>query len=539
MKHLFALLLLAACAAAYDGAQEPPAKSWPVNVFQRPVAPVQLPGPARLEDFVVNGKLRLGLEDALLLALLNNSDISVNRATFEISGFAVQRAHQPFDPLITAGFVPTRSVLPSTSTLNGAATLSQLTQTSTAGYSQQFQTGTTVGVGFNTTRLTTNSSFATVNPSFNSGLTFSLSQPLWRRAGLFANRAPIVIARRGVKQSKAAFESQLNETVARVISQYWDVVQAARSVEVQRQSLERAEASYKHDKRALELGALSPLDIYRSESKVAQRRIAVVQAEYSLKRAQESLRQAIGADLDARIGALDLELADSAEAKGDLAPVDLKDALALAEKNRPDLEVQRQQLAINDVNVRVAANNLRPEVDLSATYASNGVGGIVFDRNGNVISSGGFADSLSQVGGFGFPTYGINLQLRLPVRNNAAAADLGTAMVAKKRALYQMRGLEQNAETEVKNAVHDLEQAEILLTASKESLDVATKSLAAEERKYQLGAQTVFFVLDAQDTLSQAEQALLQAQIAYQKALTELDRATGQLLGKHKMTVGM
>lgn len=539
MKHLFALLLLMGCAAAYDGAQEPPAKSWPVNIFQRPVAPVQLPGPARLEDFIVNGKLRLGLEDALLLALLNNSDISVNRATFEISGFAVQRAHQPFDPLITADFVPTRSVSPSTSALNGAATLSQLTQTSTVGYSQQFQTGTTVGAGFNTTRLTTNSSFATVNPSFRSGLTFSLSQPLWRRAGLFANRAPILIARRGVKQSKAEFESQLNNTVARVISQYWDVVQAARSVEVQRQSLERAEASYKHDKRALELGALSPLDIYRSESKVAQRRIAVVQAEYSLKRAQESLRQAIGADLDARVGALDLELTDSAEAKGDLASVDLKDALALAEKSRPDLEAQRQQLAVDDVNIRVAANNLRPEVDLSATYTSNGVGGIVFDNSGNVVSSGGFADSLSQVGGFGFPTYGVNLQLRLPVRNSAAAADLGTAMVSKKRALYQMRGLEQNAATEVKNAVHDLEQAEILLTASKDSLDVAAKSLAAEERKYQLGAQTIFFVLDAQDTLSQAEQALLQAQIAYQKALTELDRATGQLLEKHKMTVGL
>ncbi|MBZ5521066.1 MAG: TolC family protein [Acidobacteriia bacterium] len=534
-KHTLALLFsLAACCA---GAQVTPFHNYSSSIFQRPAPPSQVPGPGRLEEYVVNGKLRISVEDALLLALLNNSDVNVNRAQFDISQFAVQRAHSPFDPILTAGFAPTRSVSPSTSSLNGAATLSTLNQNSTVGFSQQFQTGTTLGVGFNTTRFTTNSSFATVNPAFNSGLTFSLFQPLWRKAGLFVNRAPIVIARRSVKQSRATFESQLNQTVASVISQYWDVVQAAQSVDVLRKSQERAEASYQHDKRALELGALSPLDIYRSESKVAQRKIAVIQAEYSLKRAQEAFRQAIGADLDARAGALDLELTDSAEAAGRLAAIDLQDALAQAAKTRPELEVQRQQLAIDDDNVKLASNNLRPDVNLSASYATNGVGGIVFDSTGALVSNGGFTDSLSQLGGFGFPTYGINLQVRLPIRNSAAAADLGTALVTKKRALYQMRSLQQTVNTEVKNAVHDLEQAELLMAASQSSRDLTAKSLAAEERKYQLGAQTIFFVLDAQDQLSQAEQSLLQSQIAYQKALAELDRSTGQLLEKHKMEV--
>ena len=539
MKKIFAFFLMLVCVSAGASAQNFSAAphSWSSNIFQRPVAPAQLPGPARLDDFVVNGKLRLGVEDALLLALLNNSDISVNRATFDISWFALQRARQPFDPLLTAGFNPTRAVSPSTSSLNGASTLSQLTQTSTLDFSQQFQTGTLVGVGFNTTRFSTNSSFETVNPSFTSGLSFSVAQPLWRKAGLFANRAPILIARRGVKQARATLESQMNNTVALVIDQYWDVVQAVKSLEVQRQSLERAEASYQHDKRALELGALSPLDIYRSESKVAQRKIAVVQAEYSLKKVQDTLRQTMGANLDRRIATLDIDLTDSAEARGDLPSANPEEALAEAEKNRPDLEAQRQQLAIDDVSIRLAANNLRPDINLGASYASNGVGGIVFDRNGNPVSIGGFSDSLGQLGGFTFPTYSLNLQVRFPLRNSAAAADLGTAIVAKKRGLYQMRSQEQTVGTEVKNAVHDLEQAEILLGASKASLDVATKSLAAEERKYQLGAQTIFFVLDAQDTLSQAEQALLQSQIAYQKALTELDRATGKLLAKHSVTV--
>ena len=41
-----------------------------------------------------------------------------------------------------------------------------------------------------------------------------------------------------------------------------------------------------HDKRALELGALPPLDIYRSQSEVAARRLQAIQSEYALKQAR-------------------------------------------------------------------------------------------------------------------------------------------------------------------------------------------------------------------------------------------------------------
>ena len=539
-KCILGLLLLAAlCSSAQVLPSElTPRRSTPAisSIDLRP--PRKVPGPSRVDEFVVNGKLRLGLEDAILLTLLNNSDVKVDRAQFDLSQFAVQRAHSPFDPLFIAGFAPTRSTSPSASSLIGASTLSTLNQTSTTGYSQQFQSGTGVTVGMSTTRATTNSTFATVNPSFSSGLTFSLSQPLLRRFGFFANRAPIIIAQRGVRQSRATFESQLNDTVQRVINQYWDVVQARKTLEVLRKSLELAEASYQRDKRALELGALPPLDIYRSESQVAQRKVPVIQAEYSLKQVENTLRQTIGADLDARAGALDLELTETAETNGKLEIVDLQESLANALKNRPEVDAQTQQLAIDDTNAKLAANNLRPDVSLNATYTSNGLGGMVFDNSSGtpvLVSNGGVGDSFSQLGGFNFPTYGISLQMRFPIHNSAAAADLGTALVSKRRNIYQMRSLQQTISTEVKNAVHDLEQAELVITAAQASRDLAAKNLAAEERKYQLGAQTIFFVLDAQNQLSQAEQSLVQAQISYQKALAGVDHSTGSLLAKHKM----
>ena len=232
-----------------------------------------------------------------------------------------------------------------------------------------------------------------------------------------------------------------------------------------------------------------------------------------------------------------LDLTEKVETSGQLATIDLGDALTVALKNRRELEAQKQQLAIDDTNVKLANNNLKPDLNLSATYTSSGLGGMVFASDGSLLSAGGFGDSISQLGGFSFPTYGMSLQLRLPIRNSSAQADLGTALVSKRRSLYQKRSLEQSISTEVKNAVHDLEQAELVITAAQTSRDLSAKNLSAEERKYQLGAETIFFVLDAQNQLSQAELTLVQAQISYQRALTEVDHATGMLLEKHKVSI--
>ena len=124
------------------------------------------------------------------------------------------------------------------------------------------------------------------------------------------------------------FEAQVSGTIQQVVGQYWNVVQARGNLAVARKSLEAAEATYNHDKRALELGALPPLDIYRSESQVADRRVQVIQGEYALKQAEDVFRQTVGADLDPYFRALDLDLTDPPEPEGELRNIDVATALA-------------------------------------------------------------------------------------------------------------------------------------------------------------------------------------------------------------------
>ena len=535
----FAFLLLLSFAWLLN-AQTFPSPQYFQRSFRFPHVQTRLPGAQSLDEYIVNGKLRLALQDAIRLMLLNNTDVRIGQGQLDQSSFGIGRAYSNFDPIVNASFTPQRSTQPTTSSLQGAQTLSQLQQQTNVSYNQQFQSGTDFSLGFSTQRFTTNSSFALFNPSFTSGATFTLGQHLLRGRGYVVNHGPILIAQRNVKQARANFEAQLNDSILGVVNQYWNLVEAQKNFAVVENSLHLAEESYKHDKRALELGALSPLDIYRSEATVAQRRLQVIQAEYAVKPLEDQFRRTIGADLDSRAEALDLELVEKSEVTGDLVSEDIPTAVEIALSKRPELEAIRQQLANEDTSVYIAHNSLQPDLSLTGAYTSNGIGGNVIDTSTGapvVVARGGLLDALGQVGGFGFPTYSVGLNLRLPIKNRQAESDLGSALISKRSDLYQLRKSQQAITLEVCNTVHQLEVSKLSLSAAADALDLAKKTLAAEQRKYELGAETIFFVLDAQSTVQQTEQSYLQAQIGYQLALAQLDHATGNLLEHNRVLV--
>lgn len=498
-----------------------------------------LPQPQGLADHVVDGKLTLSLDDAIRLALANNTDIKLNHTPVDLAKDSLHRSHQFFDPLFTSSFNDQRSKSPSSSQLQGAPVVNTLTQVTQFNYNQTFETGTNFQTSFNANKLSTNSSFSFFNPSISTFLQFTVTQPLLRNRGLFPNRAPIVIAQRNQKQAWSSFQASVNDTILQAITFYWNVVLARENLGVQRKSLDEAQKSYDHDKKALSLGALPPLDIYRSESQVASRRVGVIQAEYALKQAEDTFRRVVGADLDPAIRALDVHLTESPEPGADLLNIDIATAISRASANRPEFEALRQQIANDETSVHLAHNNLQPDLELSGFYAGSGLGGNEFSTTipPVLLSSGGLGDSLSQVFHFNSPTYGASLSLRLPIKNHAAEASLADALVTRKRDQYQQRQTKQGIELEATNAVHMLEVSKLSMEAAKVALDLAEKNLQAEQRKYELGADTIFFVLEAQTELAQAEQSLVQAQINYQLAVAAVDHSTGDLLTHHHVQI--
>ena len=494
-------------------------------------------------NYVKDGILRISLDDAIKLALQNNSAVRIQQTQAEAQKFILLGDYQRFDPLFQAIASVSRYSTPGSSELQGigqtsTAALNSLTQLGQISYSQTFETGTTIDGTFSSTKSSTNSSFNYFNPYFNSILNFNFIQPLLRNAGVFANKAPLIIARRTLQQSRASFEAQVNDAIFQLVNQYWAVVQARGNLQVEQDSLSLAEASYQRDKRALELGALPPLDIYRSQSEVAARHLQAIQGEYTLKQAEEELRLTIGADQDASTHALNLNLTEKPEPVGELDSTNMDEALKNALGGRPELEATGYALENDETNIRLAHNHLLPDLSLTGFYDTTGLGGNRYDLNtGALVSQGGLFSSFNQLSGFRFPGYGASLTLNLPIKNRGAQASLGGALVSRRRDLYTARQTREEIILQVSDAVRQLEEAKLTLAAGKLSYDLAQKSLAAEQRKYELGAETNFFVLDAQSKLAQADLELLQTQVNYQIARASVQHATGNLLQPYHVQI--
>ena len=507
------------------------------NLLRPEMRSPKLFGPLHLHDYVHDGKLQLSLHDAIVLTLENNSQIQVQEAQVEAAKFNLLDAFQPFDPTLQSADFVNRYSYPGFSQIQGPGTFNQLSHQGQFTFSQTFATGTNLQVQLNGSRYSSNSGFYFVNPYWDSSLNVQFTQPLLKNRWRFENRAPLIIARRNLQQSRATFEAQVNAALLQTVRQYWDVVRARGNVEVFQQSFDAAQASYNRDKRALELGALPPLDIYRSQAEVAARRVQVIQAEYALQQAEDALRFTIGADQDDYIAALDLHLTEQPEPLGELRVIDIGTALQEAMQKRPEVEAAKQALQGDDVSVRLAQNHLKPDLSLSGFYQSSGVGGNQYSliNPGQLISTGGLRSSLNQLFGFSFPGYGATLTLNMPIRNRAAQADLGSALVLRHRDLYSEQHVREQITFDVNNAVHQLEEAKLSLEAGKSALDLAEKTLSADQRKYELGSETIFFLLDSQTRVASARASLLQAEIEYQNALAALDYATGSLLDVYQV----
>jgi outer membrane protein TolC len=76
--------------------------------------------------------------------------------------------------------------------------------------------------------------------------------------------------------------------------------------------------------------------------------------------------------------------ADCADRAGDgaeLGQLDREKLVETALSRRPDLKATRQNLDIDDLNIRNTNNALRPTLNLTGRYGSSGTGGTQFIRN--------------------------------------------------------------------------------------------------------------------------------------------------------------
>ena len=188
---------------------------------------------------------------------------------------------------------------PPTNQLNGGASVSNETATYNFGVGQNLPWGGgSLNVGWNNSRLSTNNIFANFNPSFNTTLTATYTQPLIRGFRIDNTRQQLQVNQINRDISEESVRATVAQTVANVRNAYWDLVFARNSVEVAQRALALAEQLVQDNQARVEVGTLAPLDIVQAQAEAAARLQILAAAEATANTADLALKRFLVSSTD-------------------------------------------------------------------------------------------------------------------------------------------------------------------------------------------------------------------------------------------------
>jgi HAE1 family hydrophobic/amphiphilic exporter-1 len=496
------------------------------------------------------------LRDALTMALESNNDITVSRQNIRIAEFDLKAARGVYEPRFAGQSYWERAPIPNLSFFNPGVT--QYTNNNlvlNAGvnaYVPKF--GTVLNVSTTDNRLSSTNPISIFSPQLNTAVTASITQPLFRGRSFDQQRRTIEIAKRNISLTDAQLKQRTIETVANVERAYWDLTYALRNLQVQRDSLKDAQAQLEHNRRLVEEGQLAPIDVTAAETQVANFEQAVYDALNVVNLAENNLKNLISPNRTNDIWSQAITPVDTVEIE--TPRTTLTEAEALALKNRPEIEIIQAQKDINAVDQRFFREQKKPQIDLVASYTSSGVGGTLNPNFSNPFSRGcepGSTDPsciaadqalqtlVSNVGAPGtaltdvlaqkYPAVRVGVQFNLPLfGDKTARAQYGRSLVEGERLETQRAQVEQAIEIDVRNALQAVRTAEARLRAAAIARENSQKQYESEQRKLDEGQSDVYRVLERQTALTVARSNELRARTDLNKAITDLQRATGNTL---------
>jgi outer membrane protein TolC len=498
--------------------------------------------PSTMAQFIQTGEMPLTLNDVVNIMLDQNLDIQSDRFSPRSSVLQTLVFYKILQPSLSFTGSVTRNTASSTTQLNGASSLSQLQHNFSASYARNLAAGTTIGVTATMARVSSNSVLSTFNPSYTGRMTYSISQHLLQNRGRTVNMRQIFESENNEKISESQFEIQLTNILVTAQKAYWDLVFSEGDLKVKQASLELAQQTLEENKQKVEIGTMANIDLIQTQLDVAQRNDTVVGASGVVTQAQDQIKKLISNSNDPSLFLINLKALDTPNPPRPTEIPTLKDAVATALENRPEIRQAMLDLKNKDYDVQYTKNQKMPVLDVNASYNQNGTGGTQTVR-GNVLGAstvqqvipGGVFDAFGQLFGYKFTGYSLGFSLVIPLSNKAADADFSRAVNERKLSNSKIDATTQSIELDVRNALTALTVASARVQTARETLNLAQMTLEAEQEKFNLGTSILKFVLEDQRDAATDQTAELQAEVNYTKALVDLDRAMGLTLKRNNI----
>lgn len=563
MKRPLFLIILAllAFAVSQASAQDPtPTPRYVQDVAPENVKGVQQVAPDYRSDdrslpaidrvgVDVTDQRTLSLDEAIDLALTNNKDIEVSRKVTTMAEFDLRAARGAYEPRFTLQSYFDRTTTPNVSIFSNNSKTTVGTLAANAGFTGFVpKFGTVLTGGFNNSRVTTDNPISILSPQYNSNLNFGITQPLVRGRKFDVQRRSIEIAKKNIELTDRQFEQRTIEIVTSVEKAYWDLTFALRNLQVQRDAVRDAKAQVEHNRRLVAEGSLAPIDIIAGETQVANLEQAVYDALNVVNITENALKNFIAPNRNDAIWSKALTPVEPV-AKAVPDPT-LSEAIGLALKNRPELEINTAQKEFNAIDQRYYRELRKPQIDLVASFGESGIGGsqnphfsptfptpcttaptspacAQQQANLGLLTGSPFTGIYSNR----YPSlrFGVNFTLPL-LGDKTNSALLGKAKADAERLDALREQLEQGIQVEVRNALQAVRTGEARLRAAAISRENSQRQYESEQRKLDEGQSDVYRVLERQTALTAAKSNELRARTELNKAIADLQRATGNAL---------
>ncbi len=589
------------------------------------IPPVRLSNSARLHSLVRAGKLYLTVQDAIALAIENNVDIEVNRYNPLIDIWNLERAEAggPL-PGVPSGFsqagsvatgqgvagaqaaagvstgggnntqsnsvnatisqigpvTPTldpvfqdvqsyshKSAPQSNSTASRVENLIEDTRNYTEEISKGLITGGQVSFTYRDSYLSENAPSDVLNPTNATSIQVSLQHNLLQGFGVAVNSRNITIARANLNIEDLTFKNQLIGSIVNVLDLYYGLVADYQDVKAKQAAVDVAQRFYQDNQKQVQIGTMAPLDVTTAEAQVASSQQDLVISQTTLQLQEVQLK-----DVLSRNGLADpvireaqivpLDHIDVPE-KDDLPP--LKELVATALANRPDLAAEKLNLVNSKTNALGTSNAVLPQLAVLLSASTQGLAGSprfvplppgeagqfgtgplppgfqpcppsLHQPPGTVCEVpdpyfiGGLGTALGQTFRRNFPTERAGTFIAPTLRNRVAQADNAIDQLGLRQSELQLRKDLNEVAVDVSNGVVGLQQARVRYQAAVRNRILEQQLLDAEQKKFALGASTTFNVVQQQRDLATAQSTETAALVTYSNARVSLDQTLGTTL---------
>ena len=495
--------------------------------------------------------LELTLRDAIERALAENLDLRAERYNLDTGDLRIAGARGAYDPQAAFSIGRLSSSTPSTSILQGGGIATQEASSQTFGptISQLLPSGGSVTASFPTTKASTNDTFSFVDPLFSSDLAIRFQQPLLR--GLVNN--PVRQELRDLSFDSKITETQFRQAVAvivqRVEEQYWGLVYANAVRKVREDSRDLAAKQRDQISQKVEAGLLAPGALTSANAELAGRDQETLQADVLVVAAQNGLKRLIAGDPAAPIWSERLVPIDRPEIRD--PPATLSEAMHEALGRRPEVASLGLQTEQRRADREFAKWETKPRVDLSGNLTSIGRAGQVFRPifgSGGIApvgkepdpthpAFGGYRQAWSQVFDYSFPQWQVLLDVRMPIFNREAEAQVAQVDVSLRQLELQMKAQQQSIMVEVANAYETVLLQRRVLEVARQVRQLSQEQVDGEMARFDVGFTTTFEVLRYQRDLAEAQVRELRAIIDYQIAVAALRKATGVNFDEHDVSI--